>query len=216
MTSRHKPFLLFGMAFVILVSLGSHRKEPAKSTKPKQEQLDVQAELDRFELAARSLELKRDEQFRQITNEQQLKTKRLRTAVLKRLNRELDRLTKSGNLDAALQLRTTISQFQAGDSSEHNDTILSPHALNSGLQDSAKPRILGTWRWGNGVDIMNLQDGRTNGEGTWKLLDEANQIYEFQWKNIPADRVQLSANGRVLEGTKAHNPKVRVWAVRVD
>jgi hypothetical protein len=126
----------------------------------------------------------------------------LRDALRKKLTKEKKTLTKKGKLDRAIVIRDQIERLGATD-------IVPPN-------QSDPVGILGTWRWNNGVDIRNLADGKTNGQGTWRLVDPAEQVFEFQWKRIPADRVKLSANGRVLEGTKVTDPSFRVWAVRID
>ncbi|MCS7466190.1 hypothetical protein NZK35_05815 [Stieleria sp. ICT_E10.1] len=138
--------------------------------------------------------------------------KSLRETLMRRLNKRKKAHTEDGDLDIAVAIRDHIERIEATKIVPPNQK--STHAIGS--QPAGAPAILGTWRWNNGVDIENLVNGQTNGAGTWRLIDPKKQTYEFRWKRIPPDRVTLSPNGRVLEGTKAHDPSFRVWAVRID
>lgn len=138
--------------------------------------------------------------------------KSLREAFMRRLNKQKKAHAENGELDIAVTIRDHMERIEA-------TKIVSPDQQLS-KEISSRPAgalaILGTWRWNNGVDIKNLVNGQTNGTGTWRLIDPQKRTYEFRWKRIPPDRVTLSPNGRVLEGTKAHDPSFRVWAVRID
>ena len=138
--------------------------------------------------------------------------KSLRETLLRRLNKQKKAHTEKGELDIAVAIRDQMKRIEATE-------IVPPNQQSTkemGSRPAGAPAIKGTWRWNNGVDIENLADGQTNGSGTWRLIDPEKQTYEFRWKRIPPDRVTLSPNGRVLEGTKAHDPSFRVWAVRID
>ena len=116
-------------------------------------------------------------------------------------------------MDLAIQIRQTADELSA---KEIALPKLDRQTGPDGKMVIEKNPLLGTWRWNNGVDIKNLPGGKTSGRGTWRLLDRERQLYMFDWPKIPPDRVRLSPNGRVLEGTKATDATFRVWAVRVD
>ena len=162
----------------------------------------VAAELDQHATNVRSLDRKFLEAISRLEKSYVEERQSLRKTLSQKLAKEKKALTKKGELDQAVALRSHIERLEATE-------IVPPN-------QSSPREILGTWRWNNGVDIRNLANGRTNGNGTWRKVDPGQDVYEFQWKQIPADRVTLSANGRVLEGTKANDPTFRVWAVRVD
>ncbi len=160
------------------------------------------AEFDQHTANVRSLDRRFREGLSSLEKSYIEERRSLREALVKSLTKQKKTLTKKGELDQAVAIRDYITRLEA--------TEIVPPSLSD-------PRgILGTWRWNNGVDIRNLVDGQTSGNGTWRLVDPGQQTYEFQWKRIPADRVTLSPNGRVLEGTKASDPSFRVWAVRID
>jgi hypothetical protein len=159
-------------------------------------------QLDQYEIDVRSLDRKFLDEMERLEKSYVGERRTLRKKLSESLNDEMKDLTKKGDLDQAVVVRDHIETLEA-------TQIVPP-------SQSSPQGILGTWRWNNGVDITNLEHGLMNGDGTWRLVDAGQQVYEFQWKKIPADRVRLSPNGRVLEGTKANDSKFQVWAVRID
>jgi len=173
--------------------------------RPSKEQVSetgAATELDQHATNVRSLDRKFLEAIGRLEKSYIEERQALRKTLAQKLTKEKRALTKKGKLDQAVVIRNQIEHLDATE-------IVPPG-------QSDPEGILGTWRWNNGVDIRNLVNGKTNGNGTWRLVDPGAQTYEFQWKRIPADRVTLSSNGRVLEGTKANDPTFRVWAVRID
>ena len=136
----------------------------------------------------------------------------LREALMQRLNKQKKANTENGELDIAVTIRDHMERIEATEIVPPNQEL----TKDMSSRPAGALAILGTWRWNNGVDIKNLVNGQTNGAGTWRLIDPQKRTYEFRWKRIPPDRVTLSSNGRVLEGTKAHYPSFRVWSVRID
>jgi len=185
--------------FVILptLSFADERLSKEESTNSR-----IDAELDQHVTNVRSLDRKFLEAISRLEQSYIEERQTLRKTLSKKLAKEKKALTKKGELDQAVVVRDHIERLEA--------TQIAPP------NQSGPQGILGTWRWNNGVDIGNLVNGRTNGNGTWRLVDPGQHIYEFHWKQIPPDRVTLSKNGRVLEGTKANDPTFRVWAVRID
>ena len=163
---------------------------------------DTATELEQYAANVRVLDRQFSEGISSLEKSYIEERKSLRDALVKRLTKQKKMLTKKGKLDQAVVIRDQLERLEATE-------IVPPN-------QSERQGILGIWRWNNGVDIRNLADGKTNGQGTWRVVDPDQQVYEFQWKRIPADRVKLSTNGRVLEGTKAKDPSFRVWAVRID
>jgi hypothetical protein len=162
----------------------------------------IHTDLDQHATDVRTLDRKFLEAISRLEQSYVEERQALRKALSQKVAKEKKALTKKGELDQAVALRDYIEQLDA--------TPIAPP------KPSGPRGILGTWRWNNGVDIRNLADGQTNGNGTWRLIDSDKEEYEFQWKQIPADRVTLSKNGRVLEGTKTNDLTFRVWAVRID
>ncbi|MCC9654911.1 hypothetical protein [Rhodopirellula halodulae] len=175
---------------------------------PKSESKATQVanDLDQHEASIRALDRQFFEAVAELEQSYVSERKELREQITEKLKKHQKTLTQKGDLDAAVSVRDKAESIRE-----------SKFAIpNSNQSPDAERSILGTWRWNNGVDIKNLGGGKTNGNGTWRLVDAKEQAYEFKWSRIPADRVRLSANGRVLEGTKAHDPSFRVWAVRID
>lgn len=168
----------------------------------------VSTELDRHELRIRSLDRSYREAIASLNESYRDDRESLRNVTTKKLTKQQELLTEQGQLDEAVAVRDRIKQLTSM-------RILPP--VSPDLTSDLVPHgIVGTWRWNNGVDVRNLPDGKTNGNCTWKLIDGSKGEYLFSWTKIPADRVRLSGNGRVLEGTKANDLTFRVWAVRID
>ncbi|MEO9591086.1 hypothetical protein [Rhodopirellula bahusiensis] len=179
--------------------------EVEKKDSPK---LVVPTELDRHEIRIRSLDRSYRESITRLNEAYQVDRESLRKSLTKKLTKQQDVLTEQGELDEAVGVRDRITELKS--------RRISP-PLSLGVTPDLSPHgIVGTWRWNNGVDVRNLPDGKTNGNCTWKLVDGSKNEYLFNWTKIPADRVRLSENGRVLEGTKANDLTFRVWAVRID
>ena len=195
-----RTYAALGLAFYVSLPLLSHADE-SLSAEPSSDS-GIHAELEQYATDVRTLDRKLLEAISRLEQSYVEERQTLRKALAQKLAKEKKALTKKGKLDQAVAVRDHIERLEA-------TPIVPPN-------QSAPREILGTWRWNNGVDIKNLADGKTNGNGTWRLIDSDEEAYEFQWKQIPADRVTLSKNGRVLEGTKANDPTFRVWAVRID
>lgn len=179
--------------------------EVEKKDSPK---LVVPTELDRHEIRIRSLDRSYRESIIRLNEAYQVDRESLRKSLTKKLTKQQDVLTEQGELDEAVGVRDRITELKS--------RRISP-PMSLGVTPDLSPHgIVGTWRWNNGVDVRNLPDGKTNGNCTWKLVDGSKNEYLFNWTKIPADRVRLSENGRVLEGTKANDLTFRVWAVRID
>ncbi len=189
------------VAFFAVSSMSSSFADDRRS-REKSSETDVANELDQHATNVRSLDRKFLEEISRLEKSYIEERQSLRKTLAERLTKEQKALTKKGELDQAVEIRDHLERLEATE-------VVPPN-------QSDAQGILGTWRWNNGVDIRNLDNGKMNGDGTWRLVDAGKQIYEFQWKRIPADRVTLSPNGRVLEGTKANDPTFRVWAVRID
>ncbi|QDV40400.1 hypothetical protein Enr13x_02060 [Stieleria neptunia] len=172
----------------------------------------VAAELDQHATDIRSIDRRFLDARDRLEQSYIQERKSLRETLVRRLNKQKKAHTEKGELDIAVAIRDHMERIEATEIVPPNQP--STKEISSGPAGS--PDILGTWRWNNGVDIKNLVSGQTNGAGTWRLVDPQTRTYEFRWKRIPPDRVTLSPNGRVLEGTKAHDPSFRVWAVRID
>ena len=168
--------------------------------------------MDKFQADIRALDRQFADSFAQMRDQYIKQRKSLRSKLTKSLTAQQKKFTQEGELDSAVSLRDQVQQIQSG---KIDIPDFSADADENGAYHSSDP-ILGTWRWNNGADIKNNTGGETNGRGTWKLVDAKQKTYVFTWERIPADRVRMSANGRVLEGTKAHDPTFRVWAVRID
>ena len=189
------------VAFLIVSSTLSSLADEKRS-KEQISETPIATELDQHATNVRSLDRKFLEALGRLEKSYIEERQALRETLVQRLTKKKKALTKKGELDQAVVIRDHIGRLEAKE-------VVPPN-------QSDPQGILGTWRWNNGVDIRNLVDGQTNGNGTWRRVDPGEHIYEFQWKRIPADRVTLSPNGRVLEGTKANDPSFRVWAVRID
>lgn len=168
----------------------------------------VASELDRHEISIRSLDRSYRESTASLNEAYQADREALRKTITKKLKKQQELLTEQGKLDEAVAVRDRITQLSS-------TRILPPLSLGV-TSDLSAHGIVGTWRWNNGVDVRNFSDGKTNGNCKWKLVDGSKNEYLFNWSKIPPDRVRLSENGRVLEGTKANDLTFRVWAVRID
>jgi len=197
---RLPTYSIFAVAFIVVLPTLSFADE--RRSKEQLSDSLVATELDQHATNVRSLDRRFLEAISRLEKSYVEERQALRKTLSQKLTKEKKALTKNGELDQAVVVRDHIERLEA-------TQIVPPN-------QSGPRGILGTWRWNNGVDIRNLVNGKTNGNGTWRLVDPGAQTYEFQWKRIPADRVTLSSNGRVLEGTKANDPTFRVWAVRID
>ncbi|TWT84922.1 hypothetical protein CA13_64030 [Planctomycetes bacterium CA13] len=211
---KTKSFSIAMVACVLLVSVGSAKSGDIPD-QPQSLDSRVLTAVDQHATDVRSLDRRFLDSMRSLEEDYSKGRMKLRDELVKLLNRELKAATQKGGLDQAIAVRDQIRRTEALEiippASEENHAPGRVTSRSSPLQG-----ILGRWRWNNGVDITNLQGGRTSGNGTWRSVNPQSSTYEFRWKSIPADRVQLSANGRVLEGTKSDDPSFRVWAVRLD
>jgi hypothetical protein len=180
--------------------------------KLKSSEARMAAELDQHGTDVRSLDRRFQEDLARLQDAYRAEREELRQAFSESLAKEQKALTKKGKLDQAIVVRDQIEKIEATEIVPPRPQTTGPNAHVASTANG----IQGTWRWNNGVDIRNLEHGRTNGNGTWRLIDPREHVYEFQWKRLSPDRVKLSPNGRVLEGTKANDPTFRVWAVRID
>ncbi len=174
----------------------------------------VATRIDKHETDVRSLDRRFVEAVGELEKDYAKQRRQLREKLINSLRREVESHATNGELDQAVALREQIRSLE-------NAVIIAPRgpAANAGdlpTSPSRESGIIGTWRWNNGVDITNLAGGNTSGNGTWRIVDPRKKEYEFRWSRIPPDRVKLSPNGRVLEGTKSNDPTFRVWAVRID
>lgn len=185
------------------------------NTKLKSPEARIANELDQHEMNVRSLDRKFREDIARLEESYIAERELMRVTLSKTLLKEKKALTKKGQLDRAIQIRDQIEKIETIEVIPPHRPVTKTNGPRS-IAGSSPRGILGTWRWNNGVDIRNLEHGQTNGSGTWQLVDSREQIYQFRWKRLPPDRVKLSPNGRVLEGTKATDLSFRVWAVRVD
>lgn len=205
-----KSFLIAMATCVLLNSAGSAKSGDILD-QPQSTDSRVLTAVDQHASDIRSLDRRFMDSVQSLEEGYSKQRMELRAEHLESLNRELKAATKKGDLDQAILVRDHILNTKSSE--------IIPPASNEDLATSRSPRpqgILGRWRWSNGVDITNLPGGRTSGNGTWRSVNPQSSTYEFRWKSIPADRVHLSANGRVLEGTKSNTPSIRVWAVRLD
>ncbi|WP_182868284.1 hypothetical protein [Stieleria mannarensis] len=186
----------------------------AEENLPETQSSDSQlaSELDQHATDIRSIDRRYQDARTRLEESYIEERKALRESLMKRLGKRKKAHMEQGELDSAVTLRDHMERIGATEIVPPNRQS-TKQTLSTVAGDKA---ILGTWRWNNGVDIKNLDHGQTNGAGTWRLIDPEKGTYEFRWKRIPPDRVSLSPNGRVLEGTKAHDPSFRVWAVRID
>ncbi|KLU02997.1 hypothetical protein RISK_004967 [Rhodopirellula islandica] len=207
-------FRLFAVAaaFALPLSLATGEEDISKL---KSSEARTAAELDQHGTDVRSLDRRFQEDLARLEEAYLSERERMQQTLVESLAKEQKSLTKKGKLDQAIQVREQIEEIAATEIVPPHPATSQSTAHNASSSTLAKG-IQGTWRWSNGVDIRNLENGRTNGNGSWRLLNPREQVYEFQWKRLSPDHVKLSPNGRVLEGTKANNPTVRVWAVRVD
>ncbi|TWU40850.1 hypothetical protein [Novipirellula artificiosorum] len=204
---RHQLFPL-NVIFIAIVASPFTSGNSAEVEKKESSESIVATELDRHEISIRTLDRSYRESIASLNEAYQADRESLRKAITKKLTKQQKLLTEQGKLDEAVAVRERITQLSS-------KRILPP--LSFGVtSDLSTHGIVGTWRWNNGVDVRNLSDGKTNGNCTWKLVDGSKNEYLFNWSKIPADRVRLSGNGRVLEGTKANDLTFRVWAVRID
>ncbi|MBC8351545.1 MAG: hypothetical protein H8E66_06130 [Planctomycetes bacterium] len=184
-------------------------------TKEKSSEARIATELDQHETNVRSLDRRFQEAIIRLEASYTAERELMHKKLSKTLKNEKKALTEKGELDQAIQIRDQVARIEATEIVPPYPKVTKTNGPGS-TKPSNRGGILGTWRWNNGVDIRNLDDGKTNGNGTWQLVDPRENIYQFRWKRIPADRVKLSPNGRVLEGTKANDLSFRVWAVRID
>lgn len=204
---RHQLLLLNGIVIAIVASQFAAANATEVDTKESSESA-VLSEIDRHEIRVRSLDRSYRESIARLKEAYRVDRESLRETVTKKLAKQQDLLTKQSKLDEAVSVRDRITQLNSSQISYPE-----PVAATSGLSPHG---VVGTWRWNNGVDVRNLPDGKTSGNCTWKLVKGSKNEYLFNWTKIPADRVRLSRNGRVLEGTKANDLTFRVWAVRID
>ena len=204
--------LAVAVAFVLPMSssIGDEGISKIKSSEAR-----IATELDQHETNVRSLDRRFREEIIRLEESYSAERKLMRTTLAKTLLKEKKALTEKGELDQAIQVRDQIVKIEATEIVPPHPPVTKTNGSGS-ITPSSPGGILGTWRWSNGVDIRNLDHGQTNGNGTWQLVDPREQVYEFQWKRISPDRVKLSPNGRVLEGTKTTDLSFRVWAVRID
>ncbi|WP_430451813.1 hypothetical protein [Rhodopirellula europaea] len=207
-------FRLFAVAAAFALPMSPATGEENVS-KLKSSDARTAAELDQHGTDVRSLDRKFQEDLARLEEAYLSERERMQQTLVESLAKEQKALTKKGKLDQAIQVREQIEQIEATEIVPPHPATSQSTATNASVSTRTKG-IQGTWRWSNGVDIRNLENGRTNGNGSWRLINPREQVYEFQWKRLSPDHVKLSPNGRVLEGTKANNPTVRVWAVRVD
>ena len=187
----------------------------ADSPKPNQSSSEIRVanEIDKYQAGIRAIDRQFAQSFSELRDAYTKQRKSLRGKVAKKLSAEQKKLTLDGDLDRAVKVRDQVQSIKDAEitmpnfSGKNGDVIKTSAPANS---------IEGTWRWNNGADITNYEGGETSGRGTWKLVDAKRQTYQFNWSKIAPDRVRLSSNGRVLEGTKAADPTFKVWAVRID
>lgn len=204
--------VLFAVATCVLLSPTPPAKADNIPDQPQSSDARMLASVDQHETDVRSLDRRFIDAKRDLENDYAKQRARLRDQLIESLNQELASATKKGELDQAIAVREQIRSTEASSNAPPTSTESSVATYGPATSQG----ITGRWRWSNGVDITNLPGGRTSGEGTWRVIGSHTKTYEFHWKKIPADRVQLSKNGRVLEGTKLHDPSFRVWAVRID
>ncbi len=187
----------------------------ADSPKPNQvsSEIRVANEIDKYQAGIRAMDRQFAQSFSELRDAYTKQRKSLRGKVTKSLSAQQKKLTQEGALDRAVKVRDQVQSIKNAEitmpnfSGKNGDVIKASDRTNS---------IEGTWRWNNGADITNYEGGETSGRGTWQLVDAKRQTYQFNWSKIAPDRVRLSSNGRVLEGTKAADPTFKVWAVRID
>lgn len=206
-------FIVAGLSALLVTAAPANCED--LPDQPESLPLRVMSVVDQHDTDIRSLDRRFLDSLEGLTKGYSKERETLQNQVLVLLNQELQEATQKGDLDQALLVRDHIREIEASE-------IVPPTSEGTGssghLAHRAVPTndVLGRWRWANGVDITNFPAGRMSGNGTWRLVDSRTKTYEFRWKDIAPDRVQLSADGRLLEGTKSHDPSVRVWAVRIE
>jgi hypothetical protein len=93
----------------------------------------------------------------------------------------------------------------SGDGPVDSRTQHGPHAAkNPAMASPSGPcaRILGTWRWYNGVIVtVNANGTTTQSDGNSATVVCGEGTYTFTWLRIATTQMTLSSDGRRLSGT---------------
>lgn len=167
------------LSMIAFCAFGAENTEPAQTLPPSVQRVSDQ--LDRDIAAA-------NEVYRQAVE-------RAKTNALRSLDREERAIVRSGDLDAALAIRSERERIQLiGATDILGNPIVAP-ATNTGAADTVT--VVGSW---NGINrswravVVFTDDGRfTNGRnsGSWTF---ANNILTLNWDNYAPETLELNGN----------------------
>ncbi len=97
---------------------------------------------------------------------------------------------------------------------QHGHTVWARKIKGPDQAGHGCPDIIGQWNWFTGNTISLTADGLVNAspKTKWHCENPAERIYVINWDNVYIDTLQLSADGKRLEGRNQRGD--RVWGTR--